>query len=73
MLRPIVVILLVELNIPPTEASSPASKAQEESSGMILEELDVGTVQDDPVSLRGLKKPPCTEVAKATPVIFSNA
>lgn len=55
------------------EASSPASKAQEESSGMILEELDVGTVQDDPVSLRGLKKPPCTEVAKATPVIFSNA
>jgi hypothetical protein len=54
-------------------ASSPTSKAQEEPSGIIPEELDVGTVQDDPVSLRGLKRPSFTEVAKATPVIFSNA
>jgi len=54
-------------------ASSPASKAQEESSGIVPKELDAGTVQDDPANLRGLKRPSFTEVAKATPVILSNA
>jgi hypothetical protein len=40
---------------------------------MIPEELDVGTVQEDPVKLRGLKRLLLTEVANAMPVIFSSA
>jgi hypothetical protein len=63
----------VSLKIHEGAYSYGASLPQEESSGMVPEELDVGTVQDDPANLRGLKRPSFTEVAKATPVILSNA
>jgi hypothetical protein len=53
--------------------SSAVSKPHDEPSGTIPEELDVGTVQEDPVNLRGLMKPSFTEVANSTPVIFSSA
>jgi len=53
--------------------SSPASNPQDEPFGMIPEEFDVGTVQEDAVKLRGVIRLSFTEVASATPVIFSNA
>jgi hypothetical protein len=53
--------------------SSPVSKPQDEPSGIIPDELEVGTVQEDPVKLRRAISLSFTEVVSATPVRFCEA